>query len=197
MTKMSVINCRLATLIVAAMSSTYAWAQAPAPANQPAIKTHYEQVEATVEAVDPATRRLSLQGPKGKVDLVVGDEVRNFSNIHVGDKVVVGYYQGLAVQLAKGDVKAKEPAASTFDYRAAPGQKPGGGAGASITATVNILAINRDTNSVTFQSHDGSVHVIDVKSPNMIAYLKTLKPGDNVDVTYTESLAVNVVPATH
>jgi len=192
MTKMSVINCRLATLIVAAMS-TYTWAQAPA--NLPAIKTHYEQVQATVEAVNPATRELTLQGPSGKVDVVVGNEVRNFNNIHVGDKVVVSYYQGLAVQLAKGGVKAKEPAASTFDYRAAPGQKPGGGAGASMTATVTVLAINRDTNNVIFQSQDGSVHSIDVKSPNMVAYLKTLKPGDDVDVTYTESMAVNVVPA--
>jgi hypothetical protein len=194
MTKMSVINCRLAALIVAAMS-TYTWAQAPA--NAPVIKTNYQQIEATVEGVNPATRVLSLRGPSGQTDVVVGDEVKNFNNIHVGDKVIVGYYQGLAVQLAQGDKKAKEPAASTFDYRAAPGQKPGAGAGASITSTVTILAINRDTHEVTFQSHDNSVHSIVVKSPNMVSYLKTLKPGDNVDITYTESLAVNVVPATH
>jgi hypothetical protein len=48
---------------------------------------------------------------------------------------------------------------------------------------------------VTFKRSDGTVHVIAVKSPNMVEFIHTLKPGDQVDVTYTESLAINVVPA--
>src|SRR5208282_6556680 len=104
---------------------------------------------------------------------------------HVGDKVIVSYYEGLAVQLAKGDAKAMEPAASTFDYRAASGQKPGAGTGASVTETVTIVAIERDTNTVAFTTHDGKVHLIAVKSPNMVQFLHTLKPGDSVEVTYT------------
>ena len=159
MKKMSAINCRFAILTIASMASC-AWAQAPAPAapapgmqapaTLPAIKTRYQQVEATVEAIDPATRKVTLRGPKGPLSVVVGDEVKNFANMHVGDKVVVSYYQGLAVQLAKGDAKAMEPAASTFDYRAPGGQRPGGGAGASVTAVVTIIGIERDTNTVAF-----------------------------------------------
>jgi len=75
------------------------------------------------------------------------------------------------------------------------GKKPGGGIGASITTTVTIQAIDTHTNIVTFKRSDGSVHVIAVKSPNMVQFIRTLKPGDQVDVTYTESLAINVVPA--
>jgi hypothetical protein len=107
----------------------------------------------------------------------------------------VSYYQGIAVQMAKGDTKATEPAAAEFAYKSQPGKKPGGGVGASITTTVTIVAINTDTNTVAFRRTDGSIHLIAVKSPNMVQFVRTLKPGDQVDVTYTESLAINVVPA--
>ena len=197
MAKMNKISCQLATLVVTTLvvtaTASYAWAQAPAAL--PVIKTQFQEVQATVEAIDTATRKVSLRGPSGPVNVVVGDQVKNFANIHVGDKVVVSYYQGLAVQLAKGGAKAMEPAASTFDYRAASGQRPGGGVGASVTETVTVVAIERDTNTVAFTTADGKLHLVAVKSPNMVTFLGTLKPGDKVDVTYTESLAVNVVPA--
>jgi hypothetical protein len=180
---------RLSTLVLAAMA-TYAWAQ-----DQPVVKSHYEKVTATVEAINPATREVSLRGPNGPVSVIVGPDVKNFDKMHVGDKVVVSYYQGIAVQMAKGETKATEPAAAEFAYKAQPGKKPGGGIGASITTTVTIVAINTDTNTVAFKRADGSVHLIAVKSPNMVQFMRTLKPGDQVDVTYTESLAINVVPA--
>ena len=40
-----------------------------------------------------------------------------------------------------------------------------------------------------------AVHIIAVKAPNMQKFIRTLKRGDAVDVTYTESLAVNIVPS--
>jgi hypothetical protein len=193
--EMASLNCLMATLMAVGLAGPI-WAQAPAPANMPVVKTNYQQVEATVTAIDPATRELSLRGPSGSVSVVAGDGVKNFDKIHVGDKVVVSYYEGLAVQLAKGSAKAMEPAASTFDYRAGKGEKPGAGVGASVTETVKIVAIERDTNTVAFTTHDGAVHLVAVKSPNMVQFLQTLKAGDSVEVTYTESLAVKVEAAT-
>jgi hypothetical protein len=192
MTKMTVLNLRLSTLIVAAMV-THAWAQEPA--KPPVVKSEFQKAEATVEAIDPATREVSLRGPNGPLSFVAGPEVKNFSNLHVGDKVVASYYQGIAVQMAKGDTKATEPAGSAFAYRAQAGTRPGGGVGASVTTTVTIEAIDTGTNTVAFKRSDGSVHIIAVKSPNMVQFIRTLKPGDSVDVTYTESVAIKVVPA--
>jgi hypothetical protein len=193
--EMASLNCLMATLMVVGLAGPI-WAQAPAAANMPVVKTNYQQLEATVAAIDPATRELSLRGPSGSVSVVAGDGVKNFDKIHVGDKVVVSYYEGLAVQLAKGSAKAMEPAASTFDYRAGKGEKPGAGVGASVTETVKIVAIERDTNTVAFTTHDGAVHLVAVKSPNMVQFLQTLKAGDSVEVTYTESLAVKVEAST-
>jgi translation initiation factor IF-1 len=38
------------------------------------------------------------------------------------------------------------------------------------------------------------VDVIAVRDPKMRKFIRTLKPGDVVEVTYTESLAVDVTP---
>ena len=121
--------------------------------------------------------------------------MKNLDKVHVGDKVVVSYYQGIAARMAKGDAKATEPAVSTSAYRAQEGKPPGGGAVASVTTTVTIEATDMGTNTVAFRRSDGSVHIVGVKSPNMVAFIRTLKPGDSVEVTYTESVAVNIVPA--
>jgi hypothetical protein len=143
-----------------------------------------------VDAIDPATRNVTLDGPTGKVSFKVGPSVKNLENVHVGDMVTLTYYQGIAAQMAKGNTKVTEPAASTFSYG---GQGQGQGVGASVTATVTILAINRTTNDVSFTRPDGTVDVVTVKSPNMQQFVRTLQPGDKVEVTYTESLVVRLV----
>jgi len=49
--------------------------------------------------------------------------------------------------------------------------------------------------SFTFKRADGSVHAVEVKNAKMKEFIKTLKPGDAVEVTYTESIAIDVQPA--
>jgi hypothetical protein len=73
--------------------------------------------------------------------------------------------------------------------------KPAGGVGASSTETVKIQDINLPTNTVAFTRSDGSTHIIEAKSPEMQKFIRELKPGDTVQVTYTESVAVEVIPA--
>jgi hypothetical protein len=191
MSKTNVLYCSLSTLVIAAMAAS-ALTQEPA---KPVVNTEIRQAEATVQTIDPATREVSLRGPQGQFTVVVGPEVKNFDKMRVGDKLVVSYYQGVAAQMAKGAAKATDPAASTFTT---PGQRDarlGGGVGASVTTRVIIEAIDPGTNTVAFKRSDGSVHIIAVKSPQMRQFIRTLKPGDAVDVTYTESVAVNVVPS--
>jgi len=176
-------------LLLAALAS-HPWAQ---QSDKPVVTSQLQKVEATIEKIDPQTRELSLQGPKGPVSVVVGPEAKNFDQLKVGDKVVLSYYQGIAAQMSKGGVKATGPAGSTFGYT--HGTTPGGGAGASITSTVTIEDVNTSTNTVAFRGSDGLVHIVAVKSPDMRNFIRTLKRGDSVDVTYTESIAVSVVPA--
>jgi hypothetical protein len=191
MTNLNVISRSLWALAVAAMT-TCAWAQESA---KPVVTSRFQKVEATVESINPATREVSLRGAKGPLTVVVSPDVKNFSKVKVGDKVVVSYYEGIAAQMAKGESKVTEPAFSTFTTPKQSGASAGGGAGASVTTTVIIEDVDQGTNTVAFRNAQGAVRIIAVKSPNMQQFIRTLKKGDEVEVTYTESLAVEVVPS--
>jgi len=183
----------LRTLPVLALAAVGGYAAAQAGA--PAVKTETSSISATVQAVYPDKRSVTLIGPKGQQQTIfVGPDVK-LEKIKAGDKVTVSYYQGVAAQIAKGSMKVSDPAASTFAYKA-PNGMPGGGVGASVTVTVKILGVDPGTHTVAFQSADGFQHIIAVKSQQMQDFVKTLKVGDTVDVTYTESVAITVTPAT-
>src|ERR1044071_1412230 len=75
------------------------------------------KVTAQVMAIDKGTRTLTLKGPDGKtVEVVAGEEVKNFPQIKLGDFVVVEVLQSLALELRKtkgGEaLAAREGAAS-------------------------------------------------------------------------------------
>jgi hypothetical protein len=125
----------------------------------------------------------------------VSPDVKNFASLKVGDVVNVSYYESVAAQIAKAGKKVKDPAAATFAYGSPEGMRPSGGIGASVTATVKIEAIDLGTNTVAFRGNDGRVHIVEVRSPNMREFIRTLKPGDHVNVTFTDSVAVEVIPA--
>ncbi len=204
---MSVLGKQLPVLVLATMAGYASAQQAAAPAasappastamsaNMPAVTSKLSTVTATVQAVYPEKRSVTLVGPDGKVQTIFVDEKVKLDRIKAGDKVKVSFYQGFAAQIAKNGQTVTDPAGSTFAYKNPNG--PGGGAGQSVTVTVKILGIDPGTNKVAFQGQDGSQHVVAVKSPDMKKFIRTLKPGDTVDVTYTESVAVSVIPASH
>jgi hypothetical protein len=180
--------------LAAAFLSTNAIAdESAAPA--PTVASHMQKVTATIKAIDASSRTLTLDGPNGLVTVEVGKDAKKFDQLKVGDKVVVSYYQGLAAQMKKGDgAKASEPVGSGFASRNQ--NSPGGIVGASVTTTVTIQAVDVPTNTVSFKRADGTVHVIEVHNAKMKKFIKTLHPGDVVEVTYTESIAVDVQPTT-
>ena len=57
---------------------------------------------------------------------------------------------------------------------------------------LEVLVVNRGDNSITFKGPEGRTRWVKVKSPRLQPYLKKLKYGDLVSLTYTEALAVSV-----
>ncbi len=112
------------TLLAAALAAT-AYAQQPAPVGGVAVASEpgkaavvgAVEISAQVVAIDKATRTVTLKGPKGKVvDIVAGEQVKNFDQIKVGDLVVARYAQALTLELRKtraagGEAVVKEEAA--------------------------------------------------------------------------------------
>ena len=149
------------------------------------------EVTAKVIAVDPAQRTVTLQSASGQTRTIeVGDQVRNFDQIKVGDTVHAKYTQALALELKKG---ASGMAAPTEEHAitppVAPGAKPGGTVARKVTATAEVVAIDPAKQMVTLRGPAGNEVDVDVQDPNQ---LKNINKGDHVQVTYVEALAIAV-----
>jgi hypothetical protein len=67
-----------------------------------ATLTNAAVITARVEAIDKASRQVTLKGPKGNLKTVTaGPEVRNFDQIAVGDMLVVRLIESLTLTLKK------------------------------------------------------------------------------------------------
>ena len=187
----------LASRFVVAIAVTLAVnAYADKRAAEPFAKDALHQVEARIEAIDKATRTLSLRGPNGLTTIVAGPEVRNFDNIHVGDKVHAGYYEGIAAEIKNKSSSAhSEPVEATSIYRAPAGSRPAGAVGHAINVTVKIESVDTKAGTVTFKRSDGFVRTLAVESPEGRKFISALHSGDEVEVTYIEAVAIEVVPA--
>jgi len=165
-----------------------------ATAKEPFQKQETVEATATIEAIDPENRLLAVRGPGGVATIVAGPEVKNFAQIHVGDEVKVTYTAAVGAAITK----SKATPTTTYDAAAiaAPiGAKPAGAVGQTVSTTVQIESVDTSFDAVTFKRPDGFVRTIAVSSPEAKKFIRTLKKGDLVDVTYTEALAVSVVPA--
>jgi hypothetical protein len=149
------------------------------------------KVTAQVMAIDKATRTLTLKGPDGNtVDVVAGEEVKNFPQIKLGDFLVVEIVQSLALELRKtkgGEAIAAREGAVT----AKPGERPAAAAGREITAIAKVTAVDPKAKTISIKGPRGNVVKLNVENPDQF---KVVKVGDEVQVTYTEAAAVSVEP---
>ncbi|HEX7063007.1 MAG TPA: hypothetical protein VF200_13615 [Woeseiaceae bacterium] len=157
-----------------------------------------EEITATVTAIEPETRLLTLRGADGN-ELVVeaSDQVRNFEQIEVGDQVDVSFYEALVAEVTDAPPSSETGSQPVvIDSRRAPlGEKPGGAVTMVYTAVVTINAVDPENNVVNFTGPGGQPRQVAVVRPEMQKFIKTLNPGDRVQVTYGEALAVAVRPA--
>jgi hypothetical protein len=148
---------------------------------------------ATVENVNKETREVTLKRPDGtKVTVKVPDTVRNLDQVKPGDTVNAKYTQSVAVSIRKSD----EPPTATERQtlrRAPVGATPSGEQTVTTQISANVEKIDKDKREVTLMAPDGSTSV--VKVPEDMKKFDTLKQGDQVVVTATESLALNVTPS--
>lgn len=180
------------SLFCLALSGVLLTACASAP--EPLEVSDVEELNATVVAVDADARTLALRGPDGNVaELNVDPEVRNLSQVEVGDILRVSYYTGFLISIAEPGSAGTDMAVAAG--RADEGARPGAIAGATMRATVEILSVAKGGTAVSFRDPDGYVQSIDVPREEGQAFARKLRQGDLVDVQYTEAVAVAVQPA--
>lgn len=161
-----------------------------------AAKVTISAVTATVEAIDLATRMVTLAGPDGKSFVVQADEeVRNLAQVKAGDKVTVEYYEGLVAEMAPPGIAPDKVKVTEAMGRAKPGERPAAAVGKATAATVVIEFVDPLRNVVHFKGPLGKTRIVKVMTPEFRTMLKTLKPGDQVTLTYFEAMAVSIKPA--
>jgi hypothetical protein len=179
------------------LAAALASAQQPAvaPAAQPFFAEELQTLTATVSTMDPAKRLITLKVAEGREETVeAGPAVRNFAQIKVGDKVDVQYYQSLAAEITKAPASNTQEAV-VLAARAAEGASPAGGVGTIYTAIVTVDSVDAATSTVSFTGPEGKQRETTAQRDAGRAFIAQLKPGDRVQVTYGEALAMAVTPA--
>jgi Cu/Ag efflux protein CusF len=150
------------------------------------------EARATVTAVDPAQRMVTLRDADGdELDVWVTDTVKNFNQIKPGDEVVVTLTEALAWQVKAAGQGAPGVSADVQTTTAKAGEKPAATAGRSVTVTATITAIDLAQGTVTITGPGGKSRTIKARDP---ANLRKVQVGDLVDITYSESVALAVRP---
>lgn len=179
-----------ASLVGFALASGSALAQRNA---QPVV-INTVQATAIVESVDQRTRMVVLRREDDSlVTLRVGPEVRNLPQVKAGDRVVVEHTEAVAARMA---VPGQPPveAAEAFTRNPAGG-RPGAASADAVRVRVKIDAVAANGEQVSFTGPTGAKRTIPVRSPNMQAFARSLRPGDEVDLTFLDVVAIRVEPA--
>ncbi len=156
------------------------------------------EVIAKVTAVDMDNRLVTIEGPEGNsVVIQVTEQVKNLPNVEVGDKVRIEYYRSAFVEIEKDDSGGELGTEISAGTVSAPeGQKPAGAVGVEMVRRAEVVFVDPYQKFISFRSPDRGLRKISLKdTPELQHYLKELKKGDIVQVTYTEAIGITLEPA--
>jgi hypothetical protein len=164
------------------------------PGNASIVSTG--QASAEVAGIDKGTRTVTLKTPKGDtLNVVAGDAVKNFDQIKIGDTVTVRYTRAAALKLITDKeaaaLAAGGPKESEGSTTAPPGAEPAFTSARKTTSIAEVTAVDPKASTITLKGANGKIDTVDVHNPDQF---KVVKPGDKVQVTYAEAIAVAVEP---
>jgi Cu/Ag efflux protein CusF len=147
-------------------------------------------IKATVESIDFNTRTVTLKGEKGSmVELIVGEEARNFNQLKKGDIVTFDYTTGVAIDIQKA-TEAPKLVQTESIKRAKLGEKPGGSIETIGFFTAHVDEIDYQTRLVTLKMPEGNTLRFTVG--DQVKRLNEVKKGDEVVVEYMEKISIKV-----
>jgi len=142
---------------------------------------------AKITAIDPKNHTVTLQAASGAKQTFKVSKKFNFKKVKVGDNVVVNAVDAIAISLRgpksgpPGEVGTEVTGADKTDV----------GEMDTVRVAAKIKAIDTKKPSVTLEGPDGGTLVVKAESARG---LEGLKVGDDLDVTYTHAVVVDLVP---
>jgi len=162
------------------------------PYAQTVTKADSVTATATVQAIDQATRVVTLRNEKGEEDtFTVGKGITRLDQVKVGDKVKMTYYESIVFQVRKPDEKPN-PQSDEAAFTRAKGMLPGGTIAAQQKRTVTVKAVDPSIPNITVTTDDGRTMTRKIEDKKNI---ENVKPGDKIDITYTQALLTSLEPA--
>ena len=142
----------------------------------------------TVKEVDQDTRRFVVRTNAQTLTLRASDQVVNFDQIEVGDKIRLEYEESLAVGMADPSDDGEAVGAS-LEARAAEGDKPGIAKADIVSIVAQFIAYDTRDNSATIRLNNGEISRVSV-AREMRAFAKARKPGDRITIVYERAVAL-------
>ena len=142
----------------------------------------------TVVAIDKKARTVVIRGPRGGTEeLQVPQDAQNFDRIKQGDVFRMRYTEAVAVSIDKGEPDRGDKSERVM---AKKGANPGGVAVRTRYVSGRIDAIDAKTRYVALRGPKQTVSLKVADDVNLDA----LKVGERITVSYTQALAIEMVP---
>ena len=148
------------------------------------------QFQGKFKSSDPKTRQVVIVGPNGnEFKTVLGDEVKNFNQIKVGDIVTLTHVEILVADIKKpSKVEIRERVETEKAVRAKLGDKPAAAIERQVSIVADVTAVDDRKGTLTIR---GATRTLDikVKDPKV---LKGVKVGTQIEAMVTEIIAIEV-----
>lgn len=146
-----------------------------------------------ITAIDQRSRAVTITGSDGAaLDFVAGPDVRNFSQLKVGDKVTLDYAAAIALDLEPAGSAAVGVTTAQADTVPIRGAAPGGGRSKTISIVTEVAAVNPAANTIALKGPRGNTQIIAVERADLRSKLPGIKRGDLLRISYTEAVAVSI-----
>ena len=178
----------------AALIALLAAASVSALAQQPVTKSQTLRETATIQAIDQTTRAVTLRFKDGDEDtFIAGPEIQRFNEFKVGDSIEMTYVASIVVQIQKpGATGATAGTTGDAAITRGRGPTPSGTMSAQVKKTVTVKSVDPAVPSITVMTDDGRTVTRKIEDKKN---LEGVKPGDKLDITYTEAVLMSIAPA--
>lgn len=148
------------------------------------------QFQGKFKSIDPKIRQVVIVGPNGnEFKTVLGDEVKNFNQIKVGDIVTLTHVEILVADIKKpSKVEIRERVETEKAVRAKLGDKPAAAIERQVSIVADVTAVDDKKGTLTIR---GATRTLDIKVKDP-SVLKGVKVGTQIEAMVTEIIAIEV-----
>lgn len=150
--------------------------------------------QGTVTAVDAAARLVTLRDAAGEERTFrIEEQVQRLDSVQPGDRVEIYFQRSLVFDMQPAG--SAEPGAYIWEDRQHPDPDRPGVVDREVVVVMSpLVAIDTGASTISVESPNGSIQVLEVREPRHREALHGLEVGDLLRIQFRRVLAVRVLP---